>query len=407
MGETITLTDEDRTVLAALAEADGPAGVDALLDATEYGRERLRERLAGMADAGLARRADEGWAATASGRRAVAAPGDGSADQPIDTPAAVDEAIVGFDLRADREQAVRNAFGFLRFWGEAAASEIVDGVYEENPAGFESRGDWWEFVREHLAALPGVAQVEDGDGEDGKREASSETWRYEGVAGRAEDDGADGRRMLGVDAPTSAKHALAAQGLSPDEAAAATAALGVLQERGATSEREVTEAVFADHAAGYDDPEDWWRGFLREALRAVPAVERDDDGWRYVGRDCGEGGGSDARPDGGAEQAPEADAVGTDDATDADASDAAGADADASDAAGADADASDAAGADADTGVEAGDPCPVCGDVVSGRVFIRSDETVLSDDGLATCVQAAHSDEVAHPVLTLYYHRDR
>lgn len=274
MGRSITLTDDDVAVLEQLAE--GGADVDELAAVVERDREELADRLAELADNGLVRRDDGVWTLTGNGRRALAAPGDGSADQRIDAPEAVDAAIDALDLRADREEAVRNAFGFLRLWGEATESEMIDGVYTENPAGFESEEAWWAFVADRLASLPGVAAP----GDDGP-------WRYEG---EPTDDGIDGRQVLDVDAPTSAKHAFAEQGLSREEGEAAAAALAVLQKRGTATERDVTRAVYDDHPAGYDSPEAWWDGFLRGALRAVPAVvDENAEHWRYRGVDAEDG----------------------------------------------------------------------------------------------------------------------
>jgi predicted transcriptional regulator len=145
---SITIDDRDRAMLEPLR--DGAADVESLARAADCSPGYARSRLPDLADNGLVRRADDAgtYAITDSGKRVVAGSPAGAMDDRIDTPPAVEERIESFDLRPDREEAVRNAFSFLRYWGEATASEIVDAVYPENLAGFESRDAWWtEFLR--------------------------------------------------------------------------------------------------------------------------------------------------------------------------------------------------------------------------------------------------------------------
>jgi hypothetical protein len=78
------------------------------------------------------------------------------------------------------------------------------------------------------------------------------------------------------------KHALESLALSPAERAAARAAFAFLYRRGETTERELGEAVFPDHRAGYASPGAWWDGVVRDAFDALPGVERvHEDAWRY------------------------------------------------------------------------------------------------------------------------------
>lgn len=52
---------------------------------------------------------------------------------------------------------------------------------------------------------------------------------------------------------------------------------------------DFTDDVFADHPAGYDDPDDgWWEQVVQPGLVALPDVERRDDEWRYVGEESRE-----------------------------------------------------------------------------------------------------------------------
>lgn len=169
---TITLDDRDEAVLERLREADADA--ESLAEHLDLEVSHLRERLPELADNGLVERSDGGrYALTGDGTRALEATGDGSLDDRLDTPPAVEERIRSFGLRPDREAAVRNAFAFLHYWGAASATEIVDAVYAETPAGFDSERAWWDgCVRDRLAVLPAVEPPESDDG----------AWRYTGTA---------------------------------------------------------------------------------------------------------------------------------------------------------------------------------------------------------------------------------
>lgn len=181
---TITLDEQDEAVLERLRQGD--ADVEALAESVNADVEYLDDRLPELADNGLVERVDDAYALTDDGARALEATPIGAKDDRIDTPPAVEERIEAFDLRPDREDALRNAFSFLHYWGEASGTEVIDGVYSENPAGFESEREWWtECVRDRLAELPTIEAPGSTDG----------LWRYEGtpvVEERTDDGGAAG-----------------------------------------------------------------------------------------------------------------------------------------------------------------------------------------------------------------------
>ena len=278
-----TLTDDDRTLLAALDA--GAAAASDLADRSETDRpaDELAERLDFMADNGLLRRVGGGgedeaeYELTDDGRRLLRAPGDGSADETIDAPEEVVATLRDRGLRADRLDAALGAFAFLRFWGTATASEIADGAFSEEPLDFDSAARWWdEFARDNLAALPGVEPPETDGG----------FWRFDGPAG-IDDVSEDGRRVVfgrvrADDAPeyASATEAMAESGLSDDRRLAVAAALDALQRADTADDATLQEA-----AAGVTDDE-WLDDGLFDALERLPGVVRegDDDAgrWRYT-----------------------------------------------------------------------------------------------------------------------------
>ncbi|WP_101295458.1 FACT complex subunit Spt16 family protein [Halegenticoccus soli] len=272
---TDTLTEADRAVLASLF--DGPRDVPGLAARTDWTPEELTERAEYFADNGLVRERDDGRIElTASGRRIVLAPGDGSADDDIDLPERAREALAALGLRADQADAVRHAFAFLAYWGEATAAELREGVYTEAPAGYGSPDDWWtDCVRDALAALPEVEPpAEDGG-----------PWRYARDAEGA-DPAAEGWKMLDTTAPhepyTSLTHVLTDESASAAERAAVVAAFETLRERGETDDESIREAARrCEHGDELD--EEWFEGRLIELLGSVPFVFRTSDGrWTYV-----------------------------------------------------------------------------------------------------------------------------
>ena len=271
---TITLDERDSAILEVLSR--GEADVESLADSASCPPEYLRNRLPELADNGLVQRVDDRYTVTANGKRAIAGSPAGTMDDRIDTPAAVDREIQSFDLRPDREEAIRNAFAFLHYWGEAVASEIVDAVYSENPAGFESSEEWWtELVREHLADLPLVEPPE----------STGEPWRYSGTP--TVDEVTEDGRLAPDDEPTgrtSVKFALEHSGLTEEERSAVRSTFELLVREGEASASAIEDRVYPDHDAGYDSAAEWWTDCVRDGLGSLPGVERADetgDVWQY------------------------------------------------------------------------------------------------------------------------------
>ncbi|WP_232686045.1 hypothetical protein [Halobacterium zhouii] len=289
---TPTLDERDRVVLESLRR--GNADIESLADNTDTTPEALQDRLVELADNGLVERADAGgYALTANGERVLVATPAGTADDRIDTPPDVERVIESFDLRPDREAAVRGAHSFLHYWGAATDSEIVDAVYSEVPAGFDGPDEWWAgFVRERLEALPSVEPPRSPDGE----------WQYSGTP-IVEEETDDGRLLFEDEAVTrsSVKFALERLDLTDAERAAVREAFRVLAHEGEVTAADVVDRVYADHDAGYDSPDGWWADCVRPAFEAFPGVERVDEntgtgeeqsdeteeGWRYQSSDEG------------------------------------------------------------------------------------------------------------------------
>ena len=275
--ENITLDERDRAALEQLRE--GGADVDALAEVAGADREYLEDRLPELADNGLVEREGDAYALTDDGRRVIEATATGEMDDRVDTPPAVEGRILAFDLPPDEESALRGAFAFLQYWGEATAGEIVDGVYSETPAGFDSPTAWWrECVRDRLAELP---QVE-------PSHSTDEPWRYDGTPG-VEASG-DGREVAGeVGGEVSVRFALAELDLDDDARLAVRRVFDLLVELGEVSSAEAIEQVYPDHDAGYASPTEWWDDCVRPALESLPGVERmdgDRERWRYHAADA-------------------------------------------------------------------------------------------------------------------------
>jgi len=270
---TITLDDRDTAILQRLSRDD--AAVEGLADDVDCDRAYLEDRLPELADNGLVRPVrEDAYAITESGRRSVDAPGDGTADEGIDTPEAVEQHIESFDLRPDREEAVRNAFGFLQYWGAATGGEIVDGVYSENPAGFETSEAWWdECVCDRLADLPPVDPPE--------RDESEWTYADTPIVDRP----CDGRDVADDEVTEpSARFALERADLDAAERNAVRAAFDLLVREGDANADELQRRVYPDHDAGYDSPEAWWEDCVGATFASVPGVEQtnpDRDLWEY------------------------------------------------------------------------------------------------------------------------------
>lgn len=153
---TVDLTDADLALLRDL-RGDRRSTPDL---ATTVGSDEtaVEERLSELADNALVDEREGGYELTESGRRVLESPGDGDADERIDTPPAVERELVSFDLAPDAEAAVRNAFTDLRSRGRATPEELRRRVFSEDPAGYEDPERWWsELVAEYLLDLPGVS----------------------------------------------------------------------------------------------------------------------------------------------------------------------------------------------------------------------------------------------------------
>lgn len=265
--ETPTLDETDRTLLERLA--DGPRSPAELDEFDELNDPA--DRLDALAESGLVVESGGGHELTDSGRRVIEAPGDATADDRIDVPERVEAAIEQADHPPDRAAALRGAFAFLSYWGEATAYEIRDAVYSEQPAGYDSSEAWWEgFVREGLADLPDV-------------EPGEEAWRYAGRPG-VEDPSVDGRH--GPAEPGSApyadvKHALEAMDPRAEEREAVHAAFALLVDRGEADEGRIA-ALRDDYPAGFGSAEEWYDR-VGALLVELPGIEREGGTWRYRG----------------------------------------------------------------------------------------------------------------------------
>lgn len=271
---TITLDERDREALERLRDGDADAG--SLAEHVGCDPSYLRTRLPELADNGLAERVDDGYAITASGERAIASTPVGREDDRVDTPAEVERQLESFDLRVDREAAVRSAFAFLSYWDAVSEGELVDAVYSEHPAGFESHEEWWtEFVREHLADLP---QVEPPDSTD-------LLWRFTGAPG-VEEPTEDGRTAPGDAVPMGSSVTFALEHLDMDdeERSAIRAAFDRLVWASEVSATDLRESVYPDHDAGYGSASEWWDDCIRPAFGHLPGVQPSDESghvWQY------------------------------------------------------------------------------------------------------------------------------
>ncbi|WP_226022022.1 hypothetical protein [Halomicrobium salinisoli] len=278
----VTLDDRDTATLWRLRRGD--ADVATLAETVRCDPESLRDRLSELADNGLVAAVDGGYRITSDGERVLAASGTGADDDRIDTPPDVEQRIESFDLRADREAAVRSAFAVLHYWGDATRGEIVDAVYSEDPAGYETRDEWWgEGIRGCLSDLPTVDAPDSPD-------APGALWRYGGTPTVAELTD-DGRVLLErAVTPFSVRFAVERLDLSDDERAAVRAAVDWLVREGEGDAEEIADAVYSEYSGGYDSPEEWWASCVEPAFEAIPGVKRaDGDGerWRYRQRSTG------------------------------------------------------------------------------------------------------------------------
>lgn len=269
---TITLDDRDRAVLERLREGDADA--ESLAERVEYDGEEVDERLPKLAENGLVDSVDgDTYALSDDGVRVLEATPTGAKGNRIDTPPDVETQIQSFDCPPDRAEAIRSAFAFLRYWGTAAESEIIDATYSEYPADFESPTAWWdEFIREHLETLPSIEPpASDGD-----------PWRYADTP-TVEKATDDGRAVSGADVTThtSVKYALEQLELEPAKRTAVREAFDYLLRAETASPQAFENDVYPEFDAGYESAADWWDD-VRTVFESLPGVERRDDGsWQY------------------------------------------------------------------------------------------------------------------------------
>lgn len=278
-----TLDDLGRATLESIAGRR--VALETLAAEREASRDDLEARLAQLVDNGLIREVDGRYEATENGERLLRATPVGARDDRIDTPETVERAIEGFDCRPDEASALRGAFSFLRYWGEATTAEVVDATYSEWPAGYESADRWWcECVRDRLEALPGVRREDD--------DVLGERWTVEGDAA-VDTSGPDGRSVPDPeDAPPavgSARHALESRPLEAADRRAVRRAFATLAARGRATTADLLEPIPDDAADAETFPDR-----LTDSLEAIPGVSRavDADGetaWTYDVDDRDEG----------------------------------------------------------------------------------------------------------------------
>lgn len=272
-----TLEGLGRAVLETLRGRRADIGT--LEEEFDASREELDEQLSQLVENALVVEVGDGeYELTENGERLLNATPVGTHDERIDTPEDVERTIEGFDLRPDEERAVRSAFSFLRYWGDATTAEIVDAIYGEEPAGYGTAAGWWDdCVAQRLAALPDVDPPADGTEESS---GSIETrWRYVGKAAVEEPDH-DGRevRDIGGEAPFgSVRHGIEELDLTDAERTAARVAFAALSAREGATAEELVDALYDEHSAGYDSTDEW-SSWLDETFAELPNVDRREDG---------------------------------------------------------------------------------------------------------------------------------
>ena len=257
-----------------LAEISGRfSTVDTLSSRLELDQTEIQERLSRLLDFGLVAEDEDcqQFVLTMDGRRVLAAPANGTVDDRVDTTPAVERALATLEVPPDLEAAIRSAYVFLAFWGDATESEIQDAIYFEHPAGYDSAAAWWnDAVRDRLASLPDVTPP---NGE--------LLWQYRGdVEAHLVEDG---RHVAGPTAVGSVRHGIDHLTLSPEERSAVRAAFAHVFVNGAATKRELVSEVYASFPAGYDAAERWWEDCILEALSLLPHLRYDPgaESWRY------------------------------------------------------------------------------------------------------------------------------
>lgn len=267
---TDTLTEWDRQLLRGLST--GPQTPRELAESVDHDPEPLADRLDVLAESGVVRQTDRTYELTDSGRRVLAAPGDGSADERIDIPVAVERELGSRDVDEPCTAAVRAAYAFLQYWGEATESELRDAVFSERPAGYDDRHQWWDDCVEPIfGQLPAVQPPEEVD-------SPAARWHYERPPGV--DDATDGRAVLGSTESQpfgNARQAIEAQADSVDHRTAVRHTFGHLETHGYAAAGMLAELIA--EVTDADSRES--QAAVREMLAAVPSVVEVDGGWRY------------------------------------------------------------------------------------------------------------------------------
>ncbi|WP_459883659.1 hypothetical protein [Halostagnicola bangensis] len=273
-----TLDSFGRAILETLEDEQLTA--DTLEAAFETSRETLEERLSQLVDNALVRQGDGGrYELTDNGRRVLRATSVGKRDDRIDIPAAVEASLEGFSLPPDREDAVRKAFSFLQYWGDATTVELIDGCYSESPAGYDTAKRWWGDCVEKR--LRGLSLVEPPRSESiDSPDLDEMLWRYENVPVVETPDDVDGRDVPdpqpGPMSFGSVRHGIEKIEMSDVERTAARVAFAVLFDRETVTAAELVERVYGDYPAGYDSSDDW-TVFLSDVFDALPGIERDSE----------------------------------------------------------------------------------------------------------------------------------
>lgn len=266
----VALDTTDGDILTMLR--GDPLEIADLSEGIEVDRSEIRERLTRLQDDGLvAEEPEQKFSLTVDGQRVLKATGTGTVDDRIDTSPAVERKLVSFDLAPDEAEAIRSAYAFLKYWGDATKGEITDAIYDEHPAGYDSVDAWWqECIRDHLASLPTVRSPDGGL-----------LWRYTGEI--ETDTTEDGRHIAGPTAVGSVRHQIEHIECTESERTAVRAAFDFICERGAVSATELMEAVYEDYPAGYETAERWWQDRISGALATLSNVRSDSTGktWRY------------------------------------------------------------------------------------------------------------------------------
>ena len=268
-----TLDELDRNLLESLAE--GSKTLEALESAFDVSESTLRDRLSRLVDTALVRAVDadgETYEATENGRRLLEATPAGARDDRIDTPAHVEDALESMSLRPDEAAAVRNAFSFLRYWGDATTAELIDGVYSETPAGYGTAAEWWDdCVRDRLAALPDVGRSSSGT------ETVDTVWQYEGRPVVDSPDDRDGRvvsdPITSSGSIGSVRHGLERR-FSSAELWAARVAFAVVFESRQISVRTLADCISSDPSVAHEAVDDW-TNWAATVFSGVPDIERE------------------------------------------------------------------------------------------------------------------------------------